>query len=165
MEDEQNHQVTAPPSYEPNISTDHVWTDVIYVELKGDKKDQTVASYVSDMLLGCGNVALVKMQVTSVPMKDNSFFKMGFHDAGSNPSINQVALKPNGIFRTANAMTRGIRGMDEVQPEDTMSRQIRPISSMLPELKVMYEKDADTVVTMAFFLNVRGMRTRYVTLN
>jgi len=160
-------KLTATAPLEPNISTTHVYTDIIHISF-GDvarKFQDTIEQLVSSQLMGCGRVDLVELQCKAVTTKAGQTVKIGFCENGSSASINQVALKPNGLYHVSNAYNVGTEIVRSLIPEDTLSLQIRPVSAILPTTKLMVEKSDGAILNIEVRLIVRGMRTKYIDLN
>jgi len=158
--------LTSTAPIEPNISTSHAFTDIIHVNFGSETKtfSDTIEALVGDELKGCGRVDLVALNCKCIATKAGQSIKIGFCENGASVSINQVALKQNGLFHVANAYTVGVEIVRSLTPEDTLSLQIRPVSAFLPTTKLMVEKSDGAVLNIEVQLVVRGMRTKYVDL-
>jgi len=90
--------------------------------------------------------------------------QIGFCDLNSSLTIDQVAMKLNGVDITSNARTVGDEYVKNLIPEDTLSRQLQPISSMLLATKIMIAKDEKVRANLIIRLKVHGVIRVYATL-
>jgi len=167
IEDKGAMKITPPAQLEPDISREHAYTDVVYVTM-GSKKTEfsgTIASIIPDMLVGCGRVDLVSISCKIVCDTASQVFKMGCCEVGASRSATEVALKANGLYHVANNMTIGTEILRTLIPEDTLSKQIQPVSSFLPTTKLIINKTEGVVCSLEIRLIVHGIRTRYFSLN
>jgi len=159
--------LTGKAPYDPSIATQHEFTDVIYVAF-ADKKlqfDDTVVNLCSAHLAGCGKVDLVDITISGVCTAADQTLAVGITSTVSGMTITQVALKSNGYYHVSNDYTRGIPFRHTLVPEDTVSRQIQPVSAMLPTMKLMVLRSEGVVLTLEIKLKVSGMRQKTITLN
>jgi len=158
--------VTAAAPIEGNISTEHPYTHLVYVSVPQEKNyKDVICKLVVDHLKGCGRVDLVKIDAIIITSAPGATVKIGFAEAGSSLSIDQVSTKPNGVHHVANAFNVGIKVQESIIPEDTFSRQLQPVSSMLPTPQIYISTSKDVMVTMVVFLKVHGVVTLYSILN
>jgi len=155
--------ITTAASLESKISTEHVYSDVVRVSM-GEKESWSgdVNEAIADALRGCGAVDLIKVQCIIMTPEEGSSVSIGFCEAGSSESVETLSMKENGYNFVATAYNKGTRQVVELVPEDTLSRQIRPISSDLPMLCMKISKSKKTKVSVAFYIKVRGIRSRYL---
>lgn len=157
--------ITAPAPFEANVARSHPFTHIIYLELKKDEFSGTLDNMLANYLTGCGNVQLVKLSVVFQPPSEGVSIAAGVCEAGANVSIDLMAMKGNGILFTSALPTVGRKFTEELVPEDTLSKQIRPISSDLPMIKVCVRKDTKMKAMLEVRLKVNGMIQLYGSLN
>lgn len=166
MDQQQSHAVTASAPIEGNISTEHVYTDILYCTLPAAVRTYSglVSAFVMPHLNVVGNVDLVSLTFGYNFTAGSQFVKAGLYAAGSNASLEQVAAKPNGISTFSNTLTCGPRVWVEMVPEDTLSKQLYPQSSLLPMMGLKFEVSKEVMVSIVVKIKVNGMRQQFVTL-
>lgn len=157
--------LTSAARSEPSISVEHNYTDLVVLDLgESISYNDNIEKLVESVLNGCGRVDLVKIVARIIPTESGQKVLVGFTEVGSSATTRQAATKENGLYFVSNAMTSGTEITRVLIPEDTLSRQIRPPSAMLPTLKIMINKSKDCVLTLNIYLKVSGIRTRFLTL-
>jgi len=149
--------VTAPAPIEPNISREHEFNRMLTISVHVNKWADSVEKLCGKNLQGCGRVDFVSMQVKMIPLKDGAWAKFGVCEVGSSYTTDDVAMKPNGEYFVANPWNTGNSKLVNVMPEDTLSRQMRPISALLPTMKFLLEKSDDMKMTIVLKLQVHGL--------
>lgn len=164
--DAQTASITSSAPIEGNISTEHAWTDVVMLDVTSSSKfDKAVADCVADFLVGAGRVDLVKIELKCVPSQTKQSIQIGLSEVGNTQSALVLSMKANGFYFVSNDRTVGTEQLRTLVPEDTISKQLRPQSSMLPSLRIACTKTQDMPTTLTFYLKVHGMRMRYGSLN
>jgi hypothetical protein len=149
--------ITGPAPHETNISTEHPFNRMLTISVKVSKWGDSVEKLCGNHLQGCGRVDFVKMDIKLIPIKDGAWCKFGVCEVGSSYTTDDVSMKPNGEYFVSNQFSTGHSKLVKVLPEDTLSRQLRPISSSLPTMKFMLERSDDMVVTIILYLQVHGL--------
>jgi len=156
--------ITSAAPLEPNISTEHEYTDSISRTLTGTTWSGPIKELVSSTLTNCGRYDLVKLEVAFHAAKEDMTIRAGVCNVDSGCSIIQGSMKENGICQTSNITTKGITDRRTIIPEDTLSRQLAPVSSHLPTPKFMIEFTAGMTVVVTIFVKVHGIRMHYLNL-
>jgi hypothetical protein len=156
--------VTQSAPHEPDISTEHEYTDVLYMLLP-DSFDNSVLSMIGSMLPGCGRIDLVSLAVTYTCTAEKQEVMAGIKASGASATAEQLAFKDNGIYHVSNGFNFGVKSTFEVVPEDTLSVQIQPVSSMLPTPHFVFKKSRGVKASVILRLKVHGIRIQYGSLN
>jgi len=160
---EKTQQFTSQAPIEGNISTEHVFTDRVVINMGSTNSfSGTIDILLAEVLEGCGRVDLCSITLVCKTTAASQYVKAGFCAAGSSCTLEQASMQENGINLTSNAYTYGHKETYKMIPTDTLSRQIRPVSSMLPTLQIKIEKSKDASVTMMIDIKVHGLRNRYI---
>lgn len=151
--------------FESNISTEHEYTDRFVGTVDALSIDSSIGTLLKSQLVGCGRVDLVSIFLKVNASDAKQKFKFGLTEAGSSASVTHAAGKLNGWTYISNSMNFGTDMVKNILPEDSISRQIQPKSADLPDLRIMITRDAGMVVVMEILVKVRGVRTKYISLN
>lgn len=160
---EEVHKVTGPPRSEPTIAVEHQETDVIYIEMKADYCDSLIG-LVDPYLPGCGVIELISLKLIFTATSDTSYVYAGVCSTAQSLSAIQISMKPNGVNYVANSMTKGIRHVVDIIPEDILSTQLQPVSAKLPALKFVLDKSSGMTVVVMVSVRVHGIRSHFGTL-
>lgn len=155
---------TSPARSEPSISPSHDFTDVIVVT-GISKFEGALDELFSSFLNGCGMVSLHSVTLKVITSAAGQKVQAGFSSATSNTTIDVVSGKLNGFFHRSNNMNVGNQIVAELIPEDTLSRQIRPCSSLLPMLRFHIAVTDGADVFVHFKVKVHGIRYHQHSLN
>jgi len=152
---------------EPTISKSHVYTDLHSFQL--DTSVEFVKSYdlsglLQDYIEGCGRVDLVKIGMKIRTTAKGQTINVGVADSASSLDALGASMKPNGFSHCSNDRNYGEQMNIEILPEDTLSMQIRPISAMLPSMKLLIAVSKDVKVSLHVYYKISGVRHRYNTL-
>lgn len=156
---------TSAARLEPNISTEHIFTDIIHLKCVALTGTGTMNDFLATYLKGCGRVDLVSLQAKFCATEEAACVKIGMAEAGSSESIDTLCLKENGVIFVSNPRTTGVSELVTLVPEDYLSRQIKPVSSMLPVVQLQYSITKNITMALIFKVKVHGMRMRYGSLN
>jgi hypothetical protein len=157
--------VTSSAPLEPTISTQHNYTDMLYLDMEnGTLFNDAVASVVTSRVQHTGRIDLVKLSVVYIATASGQTLRAGICNTGQNLSAEAVSMKPNGISFVSNNMTMGVKHTGDIVPEDTISRQLFPVSSFLPSARFIISKDAGMRATVIIQVKVEGVRQYYGTL-
>jgi len=160
---EQTQTITAPAPSSGNISRTHVYTDIINITF-GDGRttlDDDLWEVVADYIPGIGNVELNSITVIFLAPKADMTVKLGVCNTAANLTVDQVAMKENGVYFVSTSLTAGKRHVEHVIPEDTISRQLFPVDSKLPMCKIIVSVTEGVAFTLQVKLKVNGMRQHY----
>jgi len=164
----ENPPITGAAPLEPVISSELPENFIVYYSFN-TKKSVTFSDTLSVMcrneLEGCGNVDLIKLEVHFKSTDVNQSLRAGVLSSMQSISDTQLAQKSNSISYTSNMVNTGVRHIQSIIPEDTLSRQIQPVSSHLPTLKFMLYADAGVEVGVNVYLKVHGVIQKWRVLN
>lgn len=157
--------VTASAPHEPNISTEHPFNIVVYIDA-GDctSWSGSIVDLVAPQIEGCGRVDLHSIAVSALGTAASQEIYVGVSDIGSSAPIKALAAKSNGLMYKTTSYNFGSNVQKVIIPEDTISKQIRPPSSFLPMLKLSFSKSKDLFLQLEIRLIVHGLRQHYVSL-
>lgn len=165
IQNDQTVSITAPAPMPSAQAPGHLYTDIVNINFGSNTQySGNIESLLSDKLQGCASVHLVKIEAIFQATAQDQEILMGMCDAGSGLTIDQIAFKPNAIAHMANARNVGERHTIELVPEDTLAKQIRPIASNLPMIKIMIKKDKSMRLSLVIYLRVDGMRQYHIAL-
>jgi len=157
--------LSAQARLEPNISVEHPFSHEFNFNIAGKYTySGSIMELVQSWLAGCGKVDLVSLELKFKMLEEKQTMQIGFCDLNSSLTIDQVAMKLNGVDITSNARTVGDEYVKNLIPEDTLSRQLQPISSMLLATKIMIAKDEKVRANLIIRLKVHGVIRVYATL-
>lgn len=155
--------VTAPAALELGGTTDHPYSHLFHVDAKIRSIDSNIEKLLSKDLEGCGQVHLYKIDIKYRFTDSNQSIRAGFCEVGSTASIDHVSGAVGGLSVGSGPMTIGYSNLVTLMPMDTLSRQIRPNSSVLPMLKFLYQASDGVVVNIAIYLKIMGLVVKYRT--
>jgi hypothetical protein len=157
-------KLDSPAPMEPNISTEHPWTDVIFLDALRTQA-QSWNSLLKEYLEGTSNVDIVAIELKLNLMEEKQHCFVGFQEVGGSVSTKALAGKSSGLRVYSNPLKLGDELYYRFIPEDNMSRQIRPQSSLLPEMKFCTDISEDAQATFTIKIKVNGVRYRFLSLN
>lgn len=158
--------LTSAAPHEGNISTSHVYTDYFVINASGKTSiTSEISTLISDKLEGCGRVDLVSMSVKIMPTADKQSFYIGTCSTSNSATAKTLAGSKAGFGRVSNAFNVGTEMLFDLVPMDTLSRQIRPCSAMLPMMQIKMEKTKELPMWITLEVLVHGVRTHYIDLN
>jgi len=76
-----------------------------------------------------------------------------------------ASMKPNGFSHCSNDRNYGEQMTVDLVPEDTLSMQIRPISALLPSMKILFSVTKGVKISLHVYYSVSGVCHLYNTLN
>jgi len=156
--------LTSPAPHEPDISSIHEYSHILMLTLPTEYKG-TLGNIVSNHITGAGRIDLVSCAISFTTNDAKQSVKAGFRSNGSRATIDQVATKRSGLCFTTNAHNYGPKVIHELVPEDTMSRQLQPVSSFLPTIDFMFTRSQEVVATLELKVKVHGFVYVYGALN
>jgi len=156
--------LTAPAPADGNISREHEFSHIYFATMEILSFKGTLEFLLSDLIKGAGQVDLVSIKLNFVLPNAMDAIKAGVCESGNNLTVDQVALKSNGVYMVATEFNAGHKHVAEIIPEDILSKQIRPISSNLPMIQLMVTKTEKAVVNIEVKVKVRGFISKYVVL-
>lgn len=158
--------ITSRAGTEPNISVEHPFTHVITIYCSaGSKVDSTLDTLLASHLVGTGRVDLVKIHASAQCTTAGSSVMIGFCEVGANIALSSLAMRENGFKLVANAMNVGAVVQADLIPEDRLSYQIRPVSSMLPTMKIKAAVSEDASLNLVLYIKVHGPIYVFTSLN
>jgi len=158
---------TSSAPREQNISTVHAYTHLhsfTFSTTTDFVRSFELSTLLQDHIVGWGRVDLVKMVVKFRTTAVDQTVEFGVCDSGSSLDAHAAAMKPNGYSHMSNARNYGEQAEIDLVPEDTLSTQIRPISAMLPSMKVLFSVSKGVKINLQVYYSVRGVCHLYSTL-
>jgi len=155
---------TSVARLEPSISQSHYYTDLhsFQLDTSGDfMKTYDLSVLLQDYIEGCGRVDLVKIGMKIRTTARGQTVNVGVADSASSLDALGASMKPNGFSHCSNDRNYGEQMTIEILPEDTLSMQIRPISAMLPSMKLLLAVSKDVKATLHVYYKISGVRHRY----
>lgn len=146
---------------EPVSFTETPYNMIVHIELKKTSISVKIADLIKSYLEGCGNVDLHHIDLVVVTTAASQTVKAGMCDAGSSATINHVSMKANGVHFTSTSYNYGVKNTHTLEPEGTLSRQIQPVSSNLPMIKLLVEKAEAASVQLDVYIKIHGVRQVY----
>jgi len=123
--------------------------------------DQPISAILSNYLLGCGKVDLIKFQVIYQTTKASQIVKFGVCNTLGNRSLESVVLAPGGVNFMSNTYNFGVQEVVDIVIPDTISRQIQPASSHLPSLRFKCSVSSGVAFSVIFYLKFHGPMFSY----
>jgi hypothetical protein len=143
---------------ERGIGQDFLFTHIIHLHLGGARSfDGPIEDLIEHRLEGCGKVDLVSMSIKAVAKTAGAFINIGTSAVGSSSTALSLALTPSGFVHIANALNTGIQIEQVLVPMSNVSRQIRPASTNLPMLRLVFEKSENIQVNLVLYIKVEGV--------
>lgn len=155
--------LTAPAPLEPFAANEQPYNFMVIADVEVTNYADTVANLVSDYLEGCGNVDLVKIDATMLFSKASEFVYIGFSDANGSKGAKTYAMRPDGYAYKAGVNIPGSAVVVELLPPNIYSRQLQPVSSLLPTLKIHIAKSETVDMQMRLYVKIHGPRMIYTT--
>lgn len=146
----------APPS-EPDISLSgfHEFrADVFFTNMSHSFLLQQAFA---DEFQGVGRVELVDVEVTYIHTQANQRVAAGFANAQANYTVDQIAMS-GGFMAQSNSLTIGVMHKHTLIIPGYVSRQIQPISSLLPGVKFHIAVSAGVGCSVCFKFHIFGPR-------
>jgi len=139
-----NLSETAIAPVEPKLPTSHEESIRVYVGAlvepqKTIKFDDVLSVFLKSELEKFSQVDLIDIQMTFRATAAGASIRAGIVEVGSSMSARMAALKPNGFAHTANDKNWGGERIKKMIPEDLYSKQIKPVSSIRPNFKLVFE--------------------------
>jgi hypothetical protein len=156
--------LTAPAPHESNISREHDYNLIVHVHIGKEKMQVNINTLLSSYLSGCGRVDLQRITAKYMIFSKGETVAFGFSEAGGSESVEMYAMKASGHIFTSGELASGVSTMVELIPEDTLSRQIQPVSSQLPAMRLHVERSSNVKLQMAFYIKIHGIRQVYSSL-
>lgn len=160
----------AAPS-EPAPTREQPYTHRYIVVLKPAKGHTEIAgcanviNLVKDKMAGAGNVSLYKLELMYAFTKKGHSISAGIANANLTLTEDEVAMSPEGLFFQATEMGPYEKRTEELVVPDTLSRQIQPVSSMLPGWKLHIHASEGVKVSVAMYVKVHGPITERLSLS
>jgi hypothetical protein len=143
---------------ERGIGQDFIYTHIIHLHLGGARSfDGPVEDLIQHRLEGCGKVDLVSMSIKAVAKTAGAFINIGTSAVGSSSTALSLGLTPSGFVHVANALNVGVQIEQTLIPMSNVSRQIRPASTNLPMLRLVFEKSENIQVNLVLYIKVEGV--------
>jgi hypothetical protein len=154
--------------HESGVLVTQPYTDEFSVRL-GDGTaavavSHTLQEILSEHLTGCGRVELHSMTLKYKFSDDDQFFKIAMNAATSALSLDSLLGFEGAEFVSANPLSKGKWESLLLTPYGNVSRQIQPVSSQLPSLKVMVAAPKGMVLYLNIKVAVLGPRRKALTL-
>jgi hypothetical protein len=111
---------------------------------------------------GVGKCDLVRLTVSYMASASASKLQVGLRESGSSAPLSMICMKENGISYVSTSYNCGQMAVKELIPEANMSRQIRPVSSNLMMMTIVYDVGSSISAMLTFDLNVSTIRTHYL---
>jgi len=149
----------APPPGEPDISLPGRHEMRIRIALPDDKSIErrcSLRSTLFDYLNGCGRVEMEYINIRYVCTRAGQQVGAGLTNASAEYSAAQVGMMPGNFRVFANAMNVGDIMEKKLMIPGNLSKQIQPVSSLLPDFAFYIIKDAAACVLIEFVLTVYG---------
>jgi len=152
----------APARPEPDISLSgfHTVRHIVTVESPGNNKSFSMAKPLkelfADYLLGCGRVEVKSIVVIYNSSAAGQTISAGLANALGSFTHAQVGMSSGNFLVTSNAMNAGDHYRKELDIPGNLSRQIQPVSSMLPDFKFYLSVDPGMACSFEVELNVFG---------
>lgn len=161
-----SNALTGPASLESNISKEHEYTHYFLVSF-GDKTgfDGNIWKMVMNELPHVGRVDLVKLDAKIVTSASAQKVMIGFSSMTSTSTAEALCGKKNGFKHISTSYNAGSEIFVELNPEDTLSRQLQPQSADLPTLRLVVSKSAGADLWIGVYLKVRGIVSAVISLN
>lgn len=113
----------------------------------------TINRLISEELKGAGMVTLVSLSVSYMATGKDQKITCAIANSASNYSELQLQHLMTGHSHVSTAYNYGVRNTVELIIPDTLSRQIQPISALLPSLSMWVHADAQ--ISLAIHLRVK----------
>jgi hypothetical protein len=159
MADEDKHvdkSLPTPPT-EPDISLPgvHTWRLQVW---GSDARDVcwSVRKGLSDHLLGKGRVEIDKIVLRFTASAAGQYVYAGIVNALASRSAKQVGATPGGISHVSNAYNSGVMHEHVLLIPGNVSRQIQPVSSLLPDFNFCLSHSNGVNVNVTFEMRVYG---------
>jgi len=110
-------------------------------------------------------VDLVKLAVKIRTTGRGQTVCFGVADSASSMDAAAASMKPNGFSHCSNDRNYGEQMTVDLVPEDTLSMQIRPISALLPSMKILFSVTKGVKISLHVYYSVSGVCHLYNTLN
>jgi hypothetical protein len=144
---------------EPNVTKelDYNCCISLLMEHEGELfSSSTLASLLSSYLKGMGNVDLVELEMAYHLGASGARIAAAIVNENRAIEKDQIISIPGCVQKTANAMNYGETVHVKLFVPDVLSRQIQPVSSLLPNFKLYILASANTVVNLTFKIKFHG---------
>jgi len=111
---------------------------------------------------GIGKCDLVKIELTYIARKSGAHLQFGICESGSAQEVDVLSMKANGLNYVSTSYTTGVKADFTIIPDGNLSRQIRPTSSNLMMMELVYDVHSDVTAMLIFHLNVSTVRMHYL---
>lgn len=153
--------ITGPAPTPPVNINSHPYNRIVNVSMAANTFNENIANLITTDLQGCGRVDLVKIEMNFLALAAGDAVMVGVTDINSSIDIVQASQKPNGFVHKATSYNYGNKDVITVVPEDMLSRQLRPVPSDLPSMKLIFEKTGTMRVSFVIYLQVHGIVQTY----
>jgi hypothetical protein len=144
---------------ERGIGSSFEYTDLVQLDCSGKNEfDGPLEDLVSHRLEGTGKVDLIKIVVKYQATDSGARIYLGTSAVGSSAQAKSLAMNGSGHAHSANAFNSGSEHIFDLVPLANVSRQIRPASTNLPMLRLVYEKTAYMNLSIHIYMKVEGVR-------
>lgn len=147
---------------EPNISVREPYEHLYVLRVDGAGKafafNKTLRDIIGSDFEGYGRVDLYQLDVRYKCRDAGLTVKMGVGHADFVASADVVSMRPGGLNVTSNAMNAGTQITEKIVIPGLYSRQIVPVSSMLPGFRLYLTADAKVDVALHIYLKTYGPR-------
>jgi len=151
---------------DPSIATEHLETHLHSITLGSVRKiSEPFSVLLKDKLVGCGQVDLVELSIKFVSNDAKQKLMAGYIAVGTPIAIEQASLQKGGIRHCTNTMNYGTMEEFAMVVPDVFSRQIQPVSSLLPTPQFMLEASDGASVCINIAYKVHGVIRSYEILN
>jgi len=153
------HAGTAAAPIDPNISSSHPFNHEISLNFSGNTSfDEDLWKLLGKHLTGVGRVDLVSMALSFKATASGQSLYFGVTATGSTATAESVAHRQGGISYTSNSMNYGVKHYDEIIPESLLSRQLHPVSSFLPMIRIVASFDKAMNIQVILKIKVHDYR-------
>lgn len=166
VQESQVHQITAPAAHERTVAVDrHASTDILSLRLRPTDNKISIKKSLSEIMgehiLNCGNVSVDKIVLKCRAREEGDWLNFGCAEVGSSLTASAAAMKENGHSISFYAANRGKEEYLTLIPEDSLSRQVKPISADLPMMKIYISCSPTMIAALHIHYTVHGLRYRY----
>lgn len=143
---------------EPDISMPGFHKLRLRVSFLGETKDTsgTLRVWFSKHLLGMGRVEVDEINVRYCAKAAGKTFSVGIVNAASNVTAATIGMIRGNFTAVSNAYNAGVMHEHSLSVPGNLSKQIQPVSSLLPDFKVCISQDAEVSSLIEFVLLVYG---------
>jgi hypothetical protein len=169
MADEANQvdRIVAPAPREPDRSLggSFLWRQLITCEepnTGGFQMNTTMRKMFEKQLIGCGRVEVKSIYITYLACKSGLSVAASVVNAISTEDCSVLGMERGNFMVVSNALNTGIQQRHDLEIPGWVSRQIQPVSSLLPDFRLSVAADRGMKLHVEVVLEVFGMMTTRV---